>query len=176
MKFIFRQVSSHAEKNISQGIVPGKVFSSVPICSKAWYTNYVVQPIPGNGRRWSLYGNCNLFSCLLHGWCSLPLHHQMVRRWQVGQHWPSGFLSTINKQEEALSIRSTEGFIFVHMDLQSLLPTGIIAYANLEINIPTCLKSRKISAICHKNAIKLYLFGFFHVWKHCKIKAFQSFP
>ena len=23
------------------------------------------------------------FLCLLHGWCSLPLHHQMVRRRQV---------------------------------------------------------------------------------------------
>ena len=64
-------------------------------------------PATGGG---DLHGNCNLFSCLLHGWCSLPLHHQMVRRRQVGQHWPGGFLSTINKQEEAPSIRSTEGF------------------------------------------------------------------
>ena len=87
------------------------------------------------------------------------------------------FLSTINKQEEAPSIRGTEGFtLFVHMDSSFLLPNGIIAYANLEINIPTCLKSKKISAVCHKNVIKLYLFGFFHVWKRCKIKAFQSFP
>ena len=84
-----------------------------------WYTYSVVQPIPGNGRRWSLYGeSCYFFSCLLYGKHSRLLCLQMVRRRQVGQHYPSGYLSAINKQEEAPSIRTTEGFIlFVYMDL-----------------------------------------------------------
>ena len=45
-------------------------------------------------------------------------------------------MSTINKQEEAPSICGTEGFtLFCPMDLQSLLPTAIIAYAFLDYNM-----------------------------------------
>ena len=65
----------------------------------------------------SLYGNHHFFYCLLHGKHSRLLCLQMVRGRQVGQHQPSGYLSAINKQEEAPSIRTTEGFIlFVYMD------------------------------------------------------------
>ena len=57
------------------------------------------------------------------------------------------------------------------MDLQSLLPTAIIAYANLEINIPTYLKSKKFSAVCRKIGIKLYFASFLYVSKYCKING-----
>ena len=37
-------------------------------------------PATGGGEPHGIY---YFFLCLLHGWCSLPLHHQMVRRRQV---------------------------------------------------------------------------------------------
>lgn len=40
-------------------------------------------PATGGG---GFHGKYSLFFSLLCGWCSLPLHHQMVRWRQVGQH------------------------------------------------------------------------------------------
>ena len=51
------------------------------------------------------------------------------------------------------------------------LPTAIITYANLEINIPTYLKSKKFSAVCRKIGIKLYFASFLYVSKYCKING-----
>ena len=108
-------------------------------------------PATGGG---DLHGNCNLFSCLLHGWCSLPLHHQMVRRRQVGQHWPSGFLSTIKKQEEAPSIRSTEGFtLFVCMGLLFLFAYGNYSICKSWNQYTILLEIQKFSHLsqdCHR--------------------------
>ena len=82
------------------------------------------------------------------------------------------FLSTIkSKKKPSVLAVLRASFFLVRMDLFSLLPTAIIAYANLEINIPTHLKSKKISAVCRKIGIKLYFASFLYVSKYCKING-----
>ena len=54
------------------------LFVRIVLC----YNCYVVQPIPGNGRRWSLHGeHRHFFSYLLSGEHSRLLCLQMVRWW-----------------------------------------------------------------------------------------------
>ena len=107
--------------------------------------------------------------------------------WQVQLPtiFADGWMGTYNSNQPRLVYRTStkrkppvlpilRAFAFIEYHI--FLPMAIIAYANLEINIPTCLKSKKISTVCHKNVIKLYFSDSFCVWKYCKIKAFQSFP
>ena len=57
-------------------IVEDKI-KTVELLKKMWYNLHVVLPIPGNRRRCSHGVRYNFFSRCC-GWCSLPLHHQMV--------------------------------------------------------------------------------------------------
>lgn len=55
------------------------VEKAVAESKKLWYNLDAVLPTPGNGRRCRDGSYHYLFSRCC-GWCSLPLHHQMVRR------------------------------------------------------------------------------------------------
>ena len=69
------------------------------------------------------------------GWCSLPLHHQMVRRRQLTATSLGSYSEKMQK-ESPQSCRS-EGFRVALIEhIASFLPNGIIAYAYLKINIP----------------------------------------
>ena len=82
-----------------------------------WYTYSVVQPIPGNGRRWT-YGNSHIFFCDCCGRCDLPSHLQMVRQTQQGQQIAWWMLNHWNKKRRALECISgtSGGSFFVHME------------------------------------------------------------
>ena len=90
---------------------------------------------------------CNrIFFSRCCGWCSLPLHHQMVRRWQITA---AGLGSCIVKaQKEIPQSARSEGFCFA-LNINHIF----FAYGNYSI----CLFGNQY-------AWSRYFYGFFSIW------------
>ena len=95
------------------------------------------------------YGFSIIFYCRCCGWCSLPLHHQMVRWRQIAGNQPVDIsLSTPKLGIENPSECSPRGFHCCSLwNSIIFLPTGIIAYADHEINMQMSLKKIKKSKL-----------------------------
>ena len=106
-------------------------------CGNEWYNFNVVSPIPGNGRRCS-DGSCDFLFSRRCGWCSLPLHHQMVRWRPWGQRIAWRVLCRRKKKRRSpgLCWNTVRGFVLCPDGLViSFLPIGIIAYVFLFFNM-----------------------------------------
>lgn len=88
------------------------------------YNAPVVIPNPAT-ERGCLHGNTNFNFSFCYGWCSLPLHLQMVRQ--------EALMTTSQKKNPGAA---TPGFLLVSTwDTNFNLPIGIIAYAKCRRNI-----------------------------------------
>ena len=74
----------------SQSVVPVWAFSRNEEWRNKWKKTDLCVIIPMlpppklvTGRRCINCGKSDVFYCRCHGWCSLPLYHQMVRWWQI---------------------------------------------------------------------------------------------
>ena len=125
----------------------------VELSLNLWYNPPVVLPIPDNRRR-CVNGSCHFFFNHCNGWCSLPLHHQMVRQWPQRQQLTYWVLCQYKRKEESpdcTPLRFGDSFLASHGLVISFLPTGIIAYA-----IPNCNIHRKfLLNVCGKCDIVL---------------------
>ena len=127
----------------SQSVVPVWAFSRNEEWRNKWKKTDLCVIIPMlpppklvTGRRCINCGKSDVFYCRCHGWCSLPLYHQMVRWWQIAGNEPvDAQLHKTRRKPQGSRLPGV--FALHHCGYWYLfLPNGIIAYAEIVFKIP----------------------------------------
>ena len=123
------------------------------------------------------YGYWDYFSCHCCGRCDLPPHLQMARQAWQGQQvawWTLDHLKKV-RRNPGLYATTIRGFVLCYKySWDYFLPTGIIAYADLEINIPVLYKSMIFFADWHKIGIISMLYRFYQIKNSLKSRHFET--